>query len=184
MTACAKCGGAITFKSLPSCKWLPVELDGSEHWDICKQRQRAAGKLRPLTEGQQRMREIQRRHNVHTTPERDAVRAAVSCPRCSAPIGSPCVKRKANHIERVSAYLEQLAPVATVQSGVTHVWCGDLAPWDESLGEFRDFSPDERAALEVCRSPVGVRNPMRTDSVDRSAAVGALLRPEITNGRQ
>lgn len=33
--ACKKCGGPITFKKLPSGKWMPTNLDGSDHWDDC-----------------------------------------------------------------------------------------------------------------------------------------------------
>lgn len=36
--------------------------------------------------------------------------------------------------------------------GVTHVWAGALPPWDESLGEFRDFTAEEKAAGIVCRA--------------------------------
>lgn len=32
-----------------------------------------------------------------------------------------------------------------------YVWCGDVPPWDPSLGEFRDFTPEEKAAGLVCR---------------------------------
>lgn len=35
--------------------------------------------------------------------------------------------------------------------GCDYVWCGDVPPWDPSLGEFRDFTPEERAAGLVCR---------------------------------
>jgi hypothetical protein len=34
----------------------------------------------------------------------------------------------------------------------THVWNdAHLAPWDDSLGEFRDFSEDEKASSSICR---------------------------------
>lgn len=34
--------------------------------------------------------------------------------------------------------------------GPGYVWCGDVAPWDESLGDFRDFTDAEMQAREVC----------------------------------
>lgn len=33
-----------------------------------------------------------------------------------------------------------------------HVWTGELAPWDERLGDFRGFTPEEIAGSSVCRS--------------------------------
>jgi hypothetical protein len=36
-------------------------------------------------------------------------------------------------------------------STCTHVWCGEIPPWDESLGQFRDFTLEEKARGEVCR---------------------------------
>lgn len=33
---CYKCGQPIMFSVLPSGKYKPVNLDGSDHWDICK----------------------------------------------------------------------------------------------------------------------------------------------------
>jgi hypothetical protein len=32
-----------------------------------------------------------------------------------------------------------------------HVYCGDVPPWDESLGTFRRFTPTEMKAQHVCR---------------------------------
>lgn len=37
----------------------------------------------------------------------------------------------------------------------SHVWSGDIPPWDESLGDFRDFTDAEKAAGEVCVSNLG-----------------------------
>lgn len=35
--------------------------------------------------------------------------------------------------------------------GCDYVWCGSIPPWDPSLGEFRDFTPEEKAAGLVCQ---------------------------------
>lgn len=32
----------------------------------------------------------------------------------------------------------------------THQWIGVEPPWDESLGEFRDFTEEEKAQRQVC----------------------------------
>jgi hypothetical protein len=52
---CRKCGVPIAFKRLPSGKLMPVNPDGSSHWDACKQAQRAgkpiAAKPAAVTEG-------------------------------------------------------------------------------------------------------------------------------------
>jgi len=42
----------------------------------------------------------------------------------------------------------------------THVYTGDVPPWDESLGAFRDFTADEIAAGVVC-APLAARKPTR-----------------------
>jgi hypothetical protein len=34
---------------------------------------------------------------------------------------------------------------------ITHVWSGDIPPWDESLGEYRDFTETEKAQGLVCQ---------------------------------
>lgn len=34
--------------------------------------------------------------------------------------------------------------------GSGYVWCGSVPPWDESLGDFRDFTDAEMQAREVC----------------------------------
>lgn len=36
---CRACGEPVAFRKLPSGKWTPCELDGSDHWDKCAQRQ-------------------------------------------------------------------------------------------------------------------------------------------------
>lgn len=35
MTCCKRCGREIGFRKLPSGKWMPTEIDGSDHWDAC-----------------------------------------------------------------------------------------------------------------------------------------------------
>lgn len=35
-SVCEKCGEPIAFKRLDSGKWCPTNVDGSDHWDICK----------------------------------------------------------------------------------------------------------------------------------------------------
>lgn len=32
----------------------------------------------------------------------------------------------------------------------THFWCGGLPPWDDSLGDFRDFTEQEKTERLVC----------------------------------
>lgn len=95
---CNRCGGPITFHRNASGKLVPTELDGSEHWDICK-----------------------RRRHERLTPAARARLPATKTPQTTCP-----------------------APE------VTHIWSGDLPPWDGSLGEFRNFTPEEMAAGEVC----------------------------------
>ena len=42
---CKKCGEPIAFKKLPSGKLCPTNVDGSEHFDICREvRNRKLGK--------------------------------------------------------------------------------------------------------------------------------------------
>jgi hypothetical protein len=36
---CKTCTGPIAFKQLDTGKWCPVEVDGTDHWDICSKRQ-------------------------------------------------------------------------------------------------------------------------------------------------
>ena len=40
MNICRKCGLEIDFARHPNGKWMPVNPDGSEHWDRCKQEYR------------------------------------------------------------------------------------------------------------------------------------------------
>jgi len=34
---CGKCNGPLAYYKLPSGKWCPCNLDGSDHWDDCKE---------------------------------------------------------------------------------------------------------------------------------------------------
>jgi hypothetical protein len=43
--ACKKCGSAIEFKKNANGKLYPTNPDGTAHWDLCKQRTRANGRL-------------------------------------------------------------------------------------------------------------------------------------------
>ena len=43
-------------------------------------------------------------------------------------------------------------PPARSRSRATHVYCGTVPPWDESLGEFRDFTAAEKTAATVCNN--------------------------------
>ena len=36
---CEKCGFPIKFKKLENGKWCPTNIDGSDHWDACKEQQ-------------------------------------------------------------------------------------------------------------------------------------------------
>ncbi len=104
-TTCKRCGGPITFKQRPNGKLQPVELDGSEHWDTCKRRQRIASGLLN-SDGSVNIKALERRK----------------------PAGK------------------------TAPTRATHVWaCSDIPPWDDSLGTYRDFSEEEKAAGEICR---------------------------------
>lgn len=51
--------------------------------------------------------------------------------------------------------LETLKPAGWSRraSDITHVWSADLPPWDESLGEYRNFTLQEMAEQIVC-SPI------------------------------
>lgn len=37
MAVCKKCGLRIAFRKLDNGKWMPVNIDNSEHWDTCSQ---------------------------------------------------------------------------------------------------------------------------------------------------
>ena len=37
MAICRKCKQPIKFKKLKSGKWCPTNLDGSDHWDDCRE---------------------------------------------------------------------------------------------------------------------------------------------------
>ena len=39
---CQKCGLPLAFKKLPSGRWCPTNVDGSDHWDICRETMLAA----------------------------------------------------------------------------------------------------------------------------------------------
>lgn len=41
-TLCKKCGLPIAFKKLANGKFCPINPDGSDHWDLCKQTVRGA----------------------------------------------------------------------------------------------------------------------------------------------
>lgn len=43
--ACKKCGSAIEFKKNANGKLYPINPDGTDHWDLCRQRTRANGPL-------------------------------------------------------------------------------------------------------------------------------------------
>jgi hypothetical protein len=50
MVRCDKCGLDIAFKRVKG-KWWPTNPDGSEHWDSCKQTQRAGKVYTPEPPG-------------------------------------------------------------------------------------------------------------------------------------
>lgn len=56
--------------------------------------------------------------------------------------GTPNLKRMA-----------EAHPPAWTGLKVKHVYCGEVPPWDESLGEFREFTPEEISTGVVCRIP-------------------------------
>jgi hypothetical protein len=97
---CDKCGHPITFiqrEFKGVLKYMPVNPDGSEHWDICR--------------------------GIVRTPE-----------WCRARIAQ-------EHREYPSGW----------RGKAKYVYCGDVPPWDESLGAFRQFTAAEIAAGVVCR---------------------------------
>ena len=100
---CYKCGLPIAFKLTPKGRWCPTNLDGSDHWDLCRQTWLA------------NMSPAERAYYA----ERDRI------------AGLP-------------------APSATPTTA-THVWTGEVPPWDNSLGSFRDFTGLEKTAGIVCR---------------------------------
>lgn len=64
--------------------------------------------------------------------------------------------------------MNELHPPVFKRSRYTHGWCGPVPPWDESLGQFRDFSTEEKAQGVICRpferhpaGPAGSRVPAR-----------------------
>jgi hypothetical protein len=48
--------------------------------------------------------------------------------------------------------LEALKPAgrSRMSKQITHVWSGEMPPWDESLGEYRNFTVAEMAAETIC----------------------------------
>lgn len=100
MSACRKCGNPIKFiqrEFKGVLKYLPVNVDGSEHWDLCR--------------------------GIVRTPQWAARRIAQE------------------HREYPSGW----------RGTTTHVWCGPVPPWDESLGAFRVFTTQEIIEGAVCR---------------------------------
>jgi hypothetical protein len=102
---CTKCSGPISFRKNAKGKWVPCELDGSDHWDICTERRRKEWGL----------------VNADGTLNMEALRK----------LKPPIVTEPAPQF--------------------SHVCSGSVPPWDESLGDFRDFTPEEKADGEVCR---------------------------------
>jgi hypothetical protein len=97
MPICRKCGLETKWTRNPNNKWIPLNPDGSAHWDTCKEAVRK-----------------------NWTP--DEAKAAMA--------KKPPVVRKGRSI---------------------HLWTRqDIPPWDESLGKFRDFTPEEKAAGIIC----------------------------------
>ena len=88
MTECRRCGLRIRFERRGE-KWWPVNLDGSSHWDLCKQERR-----------------------------------------------------------RIAPPSQKPGRVGYTQN--THFWIGAEPPWDELLGEYRDFTDAEKTTREVC----------------------------------
>ena len=81
MAQCRKCGLGIRFIQIENYKWMPVNLDGSSHWDACRIVQRAG-----------RAQELMAKH----------------------------------------------PPIVTNPMNRTEFYTGEVPPWDESLGEWRD----------------------------------------------
>lgn len=50
MAECRKCGLPIGWRKLPNGKWCPQNLDGSDHWDICRETTRGSIKDAVLRE--------------------------------------------------------------------------------------------------------------------------------------
>ena len=44
---CMKCGSPIAFKKLPSGKFCPTNIDGTDHWDLCSELKFKANPNRP-----------------------------------------------------------------------------------------------------------------------------------------
>lgn len=51
------------------------------------------------------------------------------------------------------AKLEALSPPRRTGRRVRFIYCGEVPPWDESLGSFRRFTEEEMLAGAVCRRP-------------------------------
>ena len=100
-TECYKCRELVLVERLPEGKWLVTNLDGSFHWELCKQTRWQ--RLSPAEQAAQ-------------------------------------IKRD----------LRDNPPVCVIGPDVTHVWNGDVPPWSEELGEYRDFTAAERSAAAVC----------------------------------
>jgi hypothetical protein len=104
---CEKCSQPLRFierEYKGVLKWVPVNPDGSDHWDLCKKIQRQSiGLIR----------------------------------------------------EDGTVNMEMLAAISPGKVGrtrITHVYCDEsAAPWDDSLGEYRDFTPVEKAEGLVCK---------------------------------
>lgn len=46
--SCKKCGLSLSFKKLHNGKWYPLNNDGTEHWDLCRETQLKQGKRKPM----------------------------------------------------------------------------------------------------------------------------------------
>jgi hypothetical protein len=99
LAICRKCRHPIKFIQRDFkgvLKYMPVNPDGTEHWDICR--------------------------GIVRTPEWATRRIA-----------------------------EEEADYPSGWRGkAKYVYIGDVPPWDESLGEFRKFTPAEIATGQVC----------------------------------
>ncbi len=87
MSKCNRCKSEITWDR-KGVKWIPINPDGTVHWELCKS-----------------------------------------------------ITRK-NEGARVEHFGRK--------GGSGYVWCGEVAPWDESLGDYRDYMDAEIQAREVC----------------------------------
>jgi hypothetical protein len=104
MATCNKCGSAVKFVQRQykrGMKWCPVNLDGSDHFDLCS----------TLVWQQKSPEEI------------------------AAIMAQPDKRPRRTYPHDRAAF----------------VWIGPEAPWDESLGEFRDFTDQEKVERRVCR---------------------------------